>query len=273
MGDKLLVEFDAAGQEMRIMADYSQDPALLKIFNSKSPFDDVHSYTGSKIAGMTFENFLEAKAAGNKRVVGEHGLRHMGKFCNLSGLYRVGVKKQRINARVQYGIDKDYMTISSWQDTFHRAYPGIKRYWAAAIATAKDRGYAETRAGRRFYITDWNIPDRAWGCESSAINFPIQGTGADMKELAIAVISKKFPKFEFAWDLHDGEFGYIESKHINSNMQIIYDIRETLDNLPYKEAWGWEPTVPITWDAAVGKTWGDMKEVNWDEKGSLITTL
>ena len=234
------------------MADYSQDSTLLRLFRNGM---DVHSNTGAQIAGMTYEDFMAAKAAGNQAVVGEHGYRYCGKFVNLSNQYRVGVKKARIVARVQYGLDKDYLTIKNWQDTYHRAYPGVKRYWQQAIRLARELGYAETRAGRRFYLSDWN--SNQWGTESSAINFPIQGTGADMKELAIAVMARRHPEFEFTFDLHDGLFFILNE----SDYDQILVARETLDKLPYKEAWGWEPSVPMTWDASAGKDWGSMEEL------------
>ena len=57
----LLVEFDAAGQETRIIADLSQDKNMLSIFNNPPPDDDLHSFMGSVISGMSFGAFLEAK--------------------------------------------------------------------------------------------------------------------------------------------------------------------------------------------------------------------
>lgn len=231
---------------------------MLQLFTSAKPFDDAHSYTGAQLAGMSFEAFLQAKADGNKAVTGEHGFRYCGKFTNLANQYRIGIRKLRIQARVQYGLNKDSHTIKQWQETYHRAYPGVKKYWKAAIEIARTRGYAETRAGRRFYITDWNIKDRVWASESSAINFPIQGTGADMKELAIAMMTLKFPMFVFAFDLHDGIFFWLDVQYDDA---LILEAREMLNNLPYESAWGWVPSVPIPWDAAAGLNWGEMEEL------------
>ena len=37
-------------------------------------------------------------------------------------------------------------------------------------------------------------------------------------------------------------------------------MKPMLDNLPYKEAWGFTPPIPMPWDCKVGKAWGRLKE-------------
>lgn len=253
-----LVEFDAAGQEMRLMADYSQDESMLRVFRMAPPDDDAHSYTGAKLAGIPFEKFLELKAAGNKSVSGEHGYRYQGKFTNLSCQYRIGVKSFRIKSRVDYGMNVDYLKAKSLQAAYFQAYPGIKTYWRSAIELARVQGYAETRAGRRMALTDWHRNE--WGTQQTAINFPIQGTGGDMKELALAVLTPKFPELIFGFDLHDALFMYIKSDHPHK-MDVLRSALNVLDNLPYKQAWGWEPSTPIPWDGSIGPDWGNMEEI------------
>lgn len=251
---KKLVEFDAAGQENRIMAILSQDPTMLGIFKNEM---DIHSYTGADLAGISYDAFMKLKAAGNEAVAGGHGFRYQGKFNNLSNQYRVGARTQRIQARVQYGMNVEYMTVVNWQNAWHRLYPGVKQYWKNAIRKAQELGYAETLGGRRFYLTHWS-GDFRWGTESSAINFPIQGTGADMKELAVAVLTRKHPEFEYAFDLHDALFGYVDIDMPNSK---LLEMRETLDNLPYKEVWGVDLPIDLLWDCQVGPNWGEMVEL------------
>jgi len=254
---KYLVEFDAAGQEARFMAEFSRDAAMLDIFAHDK---DFHSNTGSAISGIPYDEFMARKAAGDEAIVGDFGLRYCGKFVGLSNQYRVGARKSRLVARVQYGLDENIHVIRNWQKAYHRAYPNIKKYWGAAIRRAKEQGYAETLAGRRFHIRSWSGDDR-WGSESSAINFPIQGSGADMKELAIAIMNTKHPEFEFTFDLHDGLFYTLEAPTEAAARDQVSTARETLDNLPYKSAWGWTPTIKFPWDAAYGPDWGHMKEL------------
>ena len=252
---KLLVEFDASGQEARLVAEVGHVETMQKIFKTQM---DYHSSTGATIGGIDYATFIKAQAAGEPAIVGEHGLRYCGKFVNLSNQYRVGTRKCQIMARVQYGLIKDFYTIKGWQDAWHNAHPGIKKYWATAIARAKDKGYAETLAGRRFYIHAWD-DEHKWTSESSAINFPIQGSGADMKELALATVLEKLPELQFAFDLHDGLFFYADANERTG--ALIQEAKHVLETLDYAGAWGWQPSIPMPWDAAVGFNWGEMRKV------------
>lgn len=251
---KKLVEFDASGQENRIMSIMSQDPTMLSVFIEGK---DIHSFTGADLAGISYEKFIELKKAGNEAIVGGGGKRYQGKFNNLSNQYRIGVKKQRIQARVQYGMNVDFWTVKDWQTAWHKLYPGVKEYWKSAIRKAKELGYAETLGGRRFYLTHWS-GDYKWGTESSAINFPIQGTGADMKELAVAVLTRKAPDFEYAFDLHDALFGYVDADMPDSR---LLEMRAILNKLPYEEVWGVKLPIELPWDCQVGPNWGEMREL------------
>lgn len=252
---KKLVEFDASGQENRFMAIMAREATMTTIFQNDM---DIHSYMGAQLAGIPYEHFMKLKAEGAERVVGSSGYRYQGKFNNLSNQYRIGAKKQRIQARVQYGMVVDFMTVVDWQRSYHSTYPGVKQYWKDAVRRAQEKGYAETLGGRRFYLSMWS-GDRKWGTESSAINTPIQGTGADMKELAVAVLTRTYPEeFEYAFDLHDALFGYVDEDMPDSR---LLDMRKTLDDLPYKEVWGFEPPIPLPWDCQVGPNWGEMREL------------
>ena len=254
----ILGELDAAGQEARIMAEKSQDSNMLHVFRQAPPNDDLHSFTGAQIAGLSFQDFLRAYREGNEAVAGPFGYRYLGKITNLSNQYRIGPKKARIVARVDYGVTKDVATIRQWQDAYRRLYPGVTRYWDRQIQIAKQYKYVETFAGRRFGISYWH-EDMRWSSESSAINMPIQGAGADQKELAIAILRRTMPELEFGIDLHDGLYFYIPAGL--DAKSVMRRAKQQLDNLPYLKAWGWAPSIPLPWDAAYGENWGSMEEV------------
>lgn len=251
-----LVEFDAAGQEMRIIADLSQDPSMLDVFNRPPPDDDIHSFTGAGIAGISFDNFLKLYREGNQRVAGPTGFRYQGKFTNLSKLYRIGIKTLRIKSRVDYGMDLTFLETKSLSNTFDRSYKEIKKFWSNSIKLGQEQGYVETLGGRRFKLVYWS-GDRRWGTEQSAINTRVQGTGGDMKELALAILTKKYPELIFGFDLHDALFDYVPSD-LQGKKELLQEARHTLNNLPYEQAWGWVPSIPIPWDGSTGPNWGEM---------------
>jgi DNA polymerase I-like protein with 3'-5' exonuclease and polymerase domains len=146
--------------------------------------------------------------------------------------------------------------------TYLQTYTGVPRYWAAQIARVRKLGYAETLAGRRVQITGSWAGTGAWARESTAINYPIQGTGADQKYLAIAVLRPYIQRhgIYFAWELHDGLYFYVPTNYVE---KAIADMGYLLDNLPYTKAWGFTPPIPLPWDCKISdKSWGQLKEIS-----------
>jgi DNA polymerase-1 len=204
---------------------------------------------------MDYDSFKELLDSGDPLAKER---RYAGKFCNLSFQYRVGLRKARIQARVQYDMVKTMEDIKGWRQAWLAKHPGVNIYWSHAPQRARQNGYAETLAGRRFYINKWDA-DNEWSSSSSAINFPVQGSGGDMKNLAIKHIYENYPELQFMWDLHDGLFYMVD--RTPQAIKLCQQVRQDLDNLNYKEAWSYEPEVPLTWDLQVGLKWSKMKEV------------
>lgn len=258
-GGLKLAEFDFSGQEARLMAIMSQDPRMLSIF-APGGVQDMHSVTGAEIGGIPFDRFMARKKADDKVVTGPKGLRYQGKFTNLSSQYRISVKTLRRKARVDYGFDATYQEAARWDRSYHNLYRNVKRYWKRAIQLAKAQGYAETIAGRRYYLPKWKFTsdEHQWGAEQTSINFPIQGTGADMKELGIVVALRSYDFLRFAFDLHDGLFFWVP---VGVSNDALLDVKHTLSNLPYQKAWNWEPPVLLPVDCQVGPRWGELEEI------------
>lgn len=253
----VLVEFDASGQEARFMAELSQDSAMLGVFRDGRKY---HANTAAAICGDSYDGFMSQYNTGDEAYVGPFGFYNQGKFTGLSCQYRIGDRKLRVKARVEYGMTISHETAESWRRTWKCAYPGVPEYWQMSIAEAQLHGYARTWADRRYGLEKWSIEEYLWGTESNAINHPIQGAGADQKELAIAVLARKQPLLHFGFDLHDGLFYYLRTNTPNL-LDVIRQGKHLLDTLPYKEMWGWTPSIPLPWDAAYGPNWGEMEKV------------
>ena len=200
------VEFDAAGQEFRWMAIKANDQTMLYLCSSND--EDPHSFMASRM-NSTWEYRELIRVNGEKghpRYREAREIRQGGKVGNLSLQYRTSPKTYYVRARVDYGMDITMQQAESGYFIYHKTYPGVKRYWASAIAFSQQVGYAETLAGRRVQVKgDWNAP-YGWQMGSTAINYPIQGTGADQKYLAMSVLMDLVSELGayFLFDLHDG---------------------------------------------------------------------
>ena len=251
----VLAEFDFAGQEFRWMAVASKDETMLSLC---APGEDAHSYMGAEVAQCDYRELIAKVRAGDELAANE---RKCGKFCNLSYQYRVSAKTATTKARVDYEMDVELPFIQRTLAIYKQAYPGVSTYWREQIQKCKSLGYAETFAGRRVQLKrSWGGADR-WPMESTAINYPIQGTGGDQKYLALAVARNLLSEFSayFYYELHDGLFFiFPEGKEIKASEKFQHE----LSNLPYKQAWGVDLPIQFPVDAGVGPTWGDLMDLD-----------
>lgn len=259
----LLVEHDFSGQESRWMAEYSRDETMLAVFRSQPPFDDMHSFMGAKLTDRTYEDLLTDYTASDKtteRFKVASNSRYLGKFANLSLQYRTSAKTLRQKARIDYKIPMSLAEAVNIKDTYESTLVGIPAYWQSQIELAQRQGYIESFAGKRYRFAPdaWSYRN-TWSSGSTAINFPIQGVGGSQKSLAMKYLLPFLESVggEFAFDLHDGLFSYLPGADALKNALLIKDI---LSNLPYKQEWGYEPTIPFPVDASIGQNWGELAE-------------
>lgn len=243
-GEKIS-EWDAAGQESRIMAMWSQDRTMLDVFQKGK---NIHTMTAASMAGLAYEDLQRQVDA---EVFEAVEIRQMGKLGNLSCNFRIGAPALSRQTFVKY--DKVIPIPQSYQiiNTIKRTYPGIPDYWNRAIQFSRASGYATTAADRRYKIEDWS---RAWVAEQTAVSLPIQGTGADHKLIALATVSKKIPEARFLLDLHDASF------FVAPNEECHREIGEVLNSIDYAPAWcNVNCNVPLPFEGKFGDSFKDVK--------------
>lgn len=253
----VLMEQDAMGQEFRWMAECSGDDVMRSLC---LPGEDAHSYMGSRInREWEYRDLIAAVAREEKDA---ENLRKSGKVGNLSLQYRTSPPRFCSTARVDYGIDMTMAEARHIHGIYPQTYKGVPAYWSRQIQITKNCGYVETLAGRRVGVHGNWTGAFGWSMGSTAINYRIQGTGADQKYLAMACLKDMMRSYGaiFAWDLHDGLYWYVPIAHVAA---VAREARRILDNLPYTREWGYTPSIPMPWDIKVGTSWGQMHE--WKE--------
>ena len=253
------------------MALLSGDTTMMQLC---MPGEDAHAYMGAQCTGVTYE-WLRENASGPEG----KPKRQLGKVANLSLQYRTSAKTLVRVAAVQHRVKlTPDQALDIWW-AYRRTYPGVKGYWTRQVDFARRNHYVETLAGRRVHLgaphswkfykdfesEDPDAEDATWSHESAAINFPIQGVGADQKYLAMSVLRDNLSRFDarFAWELHDGLFVVVPDQWAE---QARVEFKNLLSNLPYRQAWNLSKDLPIPFpvDSKVGPTWGQLKEVKDD---------
>jgi DNA polymerase-1 len=252
-----LLEFDFAGQEFRWMAVESGDPTMLQLC---MPGEDAHSFMGAKIGGRTYAWVKE-----NKETAEGKPLRKMGKVGNLSCQYRTSPPTLMTVAAIQHKVNLTLEEARAVHANYLTSYRGVPAYWRRQIGRARACGYVETLAGRRVQLgapDTWVYKDGGdakWSHESTAINFPIQGIGADQKYLALMVLRNVLPHYNgrFFMELHDGLFIVVPKA---KSEKAGHEIKSILSNLPNKRARGVDLPIQFPVDGKRGPSWGELKE-------------
>lgn len=248
-----LLEFDFAGQEFRWMAIESGDATMLALC---APGEDPHSYMGAQIAATDYKALMSSVRAADKSAKRS---RQLGKVGNLSLQYRTSAKRLKQVAKVQHKLDlSDHEAQDIWSK-YRRTYPGVPRYWQRQIDFVRRNRFVITLAGRRVHIPELSQRMK-WSIESTAINFPIQGIGADQKYLALMCGKDTMRRYgaRFYFELHDGLFFVCPS---HNAYEFARALKPVLSNLPYERAWGLRVPIELPVDAKIGKSWGSLKEL------------
>lgn len=251
-----LLEFDFAGQEFRWMAVESNDPTMLKLCE---PGEDAHAFMGARIHRCDYHKLSRDAHAGEPEA---KRIRQLGKVANLSLQYRTSAGTLQRVSRVQHGVDMSFAESQAIHGTYQMTYKAVPLYWSTQIYKARKNGYVETVAGRRVLLDNSAVTDKSeqWSLDSTAINFPIQGAGADQKYLALAVLRNYLPKVEgrFYFELHDGLFVVVPHKYAD---RAVREVKHLLSNLPYQKAWGVALPIKFPVDAKMGSSWGALQEI------------
>ena len=164
-----LIACDYSQIELRIMAHLSEDPALLRAFESGA---DVHRATAAEVFG---------KAAPEDVTANERRAAKAINFGLMYGMSAFGLARQ---LGIPRGQAQEYIAL------YFSRYPGVRDFMERTRQQARELGYVETVFGRRLYleyIRRGNQAQRA-GAERAAINAPMQGTAADIIKRAMVSI-------------------------------------------------------------------------------------
>jgi len=255
--DSDLIEADFSGQEYRWMAVESDDPVMLGMC---MPGEDPHSFMGSNIQPDLTYAWIKANRDSDPLA---KKIRKLGKVGNLSCQYRTGSITLMRVAAVQHQVRLSPHEAETITGTYKSTYKRVPRYWGKQIQFAREFGYVETIAGRRVQLGHYQSwGDQKWNHESTAINFPIQGAGADQKYLALAIARNYLPRVggRFLMELHDCMFLRVPK---GQGERAARDLKHLLSNLPYRQAWKLDYHLPVAFpvDVKRGPHWGALKEL------------
>lgn len=225
----LFFSADYSQIELRIMAHLSQDEHMLDAFRSGT---DIHAATAAKIWHVPVEEVTPEQ-------------RKKAKQANFGIIY--GISTYGLAQRMNISNSEARQLI----DDYFATFPRVKAYMDEAIATCREKGYAETIYHRRRYLPDIasrNATVRGF-TERNAINAPIQGSEADIIKVAMIHIFKRFATEGLRSRM-------ILQVHDELNFSVYPEEREQVERIVIEEMENaCRLSIPLTADAGWGANW------------------
>jgi len=161
----LLVSADYSQIELRILAHFAEDKALLEAFRLR---EDVHARTAAETFGV---------APGDVTA----DMRRIAKVLNFGIAY--GLSAYGLSQRLDLpGPDAQAII-----DRYFARYAGVKTWLDGTVARAREEGMVRTLFGRKRELPEIRSrnPALRQAAERMAVNTPIQGTAADIIKVAM----------------------------------------------------------------------------------------
>ena len=227
------VSFDYSQIELRILAHLTGDERLGEAYRNN---EDIHTKTASGIFGV-------APSAVDSN------MRRLAKAVNFGILYGLSA----------FGLSRDtgvdQKSAKKFIEKYFATYPKVKSFIEKIAKETREKGYAETLAGRKRFIREIRSKNRtvAMRGERIATNVPMQGSAADIIKLAMVecqglLDDKKYDAL-IVLQVHDELVFEVSDKDVDAFSKNVQEIMESVMKLD----------VPLVVNGAVGRNLGELK--------------
>ena len=224
-----LLSIDYSQIELRLLAHFSKDKALLEAFNNGV---DIHMATAIKLFG---EDNAEEK-------------RSFAKSVNFGLLYGMGAKKLSDELGITSQEAKEIIA------NYFASFPTVKSFLSEIQESVKSIGYVETILERRRFFDYAN----ATGMQKAAfmresVNAVFQGSAADLIKLSMLEIEGYLKEERVSGamllQIHDELIFEIKSDEVEA---IALKLKHIMENIM-------ELDVPLVCSVSIGESWGELK--------------
>ncbi|ANN62928.1 DNA polymerase I [Brachyspira hyodysenteriae] len=229
----LLIAADYSQIELRLLAHFSNDPALVEAFKNN---DDIHRKTAMKIYSVSKEHVTAS-------------MRNIAKIINFSIIY----------GKTAFGLSKELGIKRKEAEDFIKGYfstySRVKPFCEEVVEEVRNKGFVRTMCGRIRDLSKTINSSNAMArneAERMALNTLIQGSAADMIKVAMVAIHKEFKNHlktaKIVMQVHDELVVEVSEAEADKAMTIMKEIMEH----------SVKANVPITVDIHKGNSWGEV---------------
>src|SRR5687768_17070698 len=236
----VLISADYSQIELRVLAHLADEDALIDSFQRG---EDIHDRTALKVFGPNSG-------------LDKHELRRRAKIINYALLYG----KTAFTLARDIGVTP--AAAQEFIDAYFNGFPRVRSFIDATIERARARGFVETMFGRRRMVPELNSRNGQirQGAERMTVNFPIQGTAADILKMAMLRVHDvlapgraegKGQKTDARMILTVHDELLIESRKESAN-EVAERVRDAMQGAAALK-------VPLTVDVGIGPNWREAK--------------
>lgn len=231
-------EADYSQLELRIAADYANDPTMLKIYAENG---DIHTSTAKLMTN------------GREPTKEERG---KAKAVNFGFLYGMSARTFVDYAYDSYGVVFSRAEAENFRNLFFAKYSRLLPWHHEQELLCEALGGVENKFGRfrklpNIYSEDKHLRS---GAVRRAINTPVQGTGSDLLISSATEINKQFKSYglKIVGTVHDSILGEFREEDKD---WIVDEIKRIMLHPPILDIFGVELKVGLDVDIGVGP-WG-----------------
>ena len=223
-----LLSIDYSQIELRLLAHFSKDEALVNAFNSGA---DIHTQTAIEIFGK--------EEAQEKR--------NIAKSINFGLLYGMGAKKLGETLGIPAKEAKVYI------EKYFETFPTIKTFMTSIQEKAMEDGYVNTLFNRHRNFDFANAaPMLKAGFLRESVNTVFQGSAADLIKksmLEIYNIYKNNCEVNMLLQIHDELIFEIKEDIIE---EVSVELQNIMKNI-------YKLDIPLEVSVSIGSNWGELK--------------
>jgi DNA polymerase-1 len=226
-----LLSADYSQVELRVMAHMANVPALKESFAAG---EDIHKRTASEVFNVFPEMVTDE-------------MRRQAKTINFGVLYGMGA----FSLGKDLGISR--AEAQQFIDQYFERYPAVLNYLEERKAEAREHQYVTTILGRRCAIPEINSNNGAVRsyAERNAINYPIQGSAADIIKVAMVNIDRRLREEKLQTrmllQVHDELVFEVPDRELE---QVTELVRHEMENALALD-------LPLKVDIGTGKNWAE----------------
>lgn len=236
----VLLEVDYSQAELRIVADISQDPQLLKIYKEGG---DVHTSTAQEIFGLKQPTEEQRKKT---------------KAVNFGFVYGMWWKNFIIYARDKFNQKFSDKEAQNAREGFFRLYAALPYWHKKQEKLARMYGYVTNKIGRKRRLPDAQINThgqynyKVSEALRQAINSPVQSLASDINLLSAIEIDNTVDNrhCQMIGSIHDANLFLVRKDKLDI---VAPQIRKIMENpTALREVFKCKLTVPLVCDMKVG---------------------